>query len=76
MVSIVYMRILLVNLIILLSLNSCSTVSKVQEDDGWFPSPSQSEDNINWEYNKYNLLDSQDGSEDPNAKATIFKNKF
>jgi len=69
------MRVLLVNLIILLSLNSCSTVSKVQEEEGWFPIRND-EDSIDWSYNKYNMMDSSDGAQDPNIQSQIFKKKF
>ena len=72
---IVFMRVLLANLIVLLSLNSCTTVCRVQEQEGFLP-VRDCEDSITWEYNKYNLMDSPDGSQDPNLQKQIFKKKF
>lgn len=58
-------------IIILLSsiLSSCSTTDGVK----YSFLPTNQEDNINWEYNKYNLMDSSDGSKDPNAKIKIWR---
>jgi len=34
------------------------------------------EDSIDWGYNKYNMMDSPDGSDDPNAKIKIWGAKY
>jgi hypothetical protein len=57
-------------IIISILFSSCASVNK--DRYGFFPAPKEQEDSINWEYNKYNLMDSPDGSKDPTAKVGIW----
>ena len=59
-------------LIILSGIILASCVSVNNDRNGFFPQPRNQEDNISWEYNKYNLMDSPDGSTDPTAKIKIW----
>ena len=62
--------------IILISFLFCSCASYKQSDEGFFPAPGMDSDSQDRYNTKYNLLDSSDGSEDPNAQINIFKQKF
>ena len=50
---------------------SCSTVSHDP-----YTKNNMAEDSIDWGYNKYNMMDSPDGSNDPNAKIKIWGAKY
>lgn len=50
---------------------SCSNVSP-----GPYTKNNMAEDSIDWGYNKYNMMDSPDGSDDPNAKIKIWGAKY
>jgi len=50
---------------------SCSSVKQ-----GPYTKNNMAEDNIDWGYSKYNLLDSPDGSNDPNARIKIWGAKY
>jgi len=63
------------NLILLLLagivLCSCANVKQ-----GPYTRNNMAEDSIDWGYNKYNMLDTPDGSNDPNAKIKIWGAKY
>jgi hypothetical protein len=48
----------------------CSTTSQVSKDQGWLPS-GMAEDAQDYP-TKYNIMDSPDGSKNPNAQVNIF----
>lgn len=50
---------------------SCSSVKQ-----GPYSKNNMAEDSIDWGYSKYNLLDSPDGSNDPNARIKIWGAKY
>jgi hypothetical protein len=54
--------------IICMSLASCATVDSNRREE----LPRGNKQNSNYQYNKYNLLDSPDGSKDPTAKIKIW----
>lgn len=58
-----------------LLLTGCSN-TKVYKSEGFFPNPGMSEDAQDFYNSKYNLLDSSDGSDDPNASYKIYNKKF
>jgi hypothetical protein len=49
----------------------CASVDKVGEKEGWMPS-GMSEDAQDYP-TKYNMMDSPDGSKNPNAQVNIFR---
>jgi predicted small secreted protein len=51
-------------------LMGCSTTSQVGKDQGWLPS-GMAEDAQDYP-TKYNMMDSPDGSKNPNAQVRIF----
>ena len=51
-------------------LMGCSTTSQVGENQGWLPS-GMAEDAQDYP-TKYNMMDSPDGSKNPNAQVNIF----
>jgi hypothetical protein len=51
-------------------LMGCSTTSQVSKDQGWLPS-GMAEDAQDYP-TKYNMMDSPDGSKNPNAQVNIF----
>lgn len=51
-------------------LMGCASVDKVGEKEGWFPN-GMSEDAQDYP-TKYNMMDSQDGSRNPNAQVNVF----
>lgn len=55
-------------------LMGCSTTSQVGKDQGWFPSY-VAEDSQDYS-TKYNLMDSQNGSKNPNIEFKIFSLKY
>lgn len=57
--------------IMLMGLSSCSNVSQ-----GPYGKDNMAEDSIDWGYNKYNMMDSSDGSGDPNARIKIWGAKY
>lgn len=60
-----------------LVLGSCTSIKVENDRYGFFPKPGMSEDAQDRYYNsKYNLMDSSDGSGDPNAQLEVFKQKF
>ena len=64
-----------VNIFTLLSITGCANIP-VYKSEGFIPNPSMSEDAQDFYNSKYNLMDSNDGSNDPTASATIFNKKF
>jgi hypothetical protein len=52
----------------------CSTTSQVSKDQGWLPS-GMAEDAQDYP-TKYNMMDSPDGSNNPNVQANIFNIKY
>ncbi len=57
-------------IIISILFSSCASIDN--DRYGFFPTPKEQEDSVTWEYNKYNLMDSPDGRQDPNAKVKIW----
>jgi hypothetical protein len=55
-------------------LMGCSTISQVGKDQGWFPSGIE-EDSQDYS-TKYNMMDSPDGSRNPNIEFKIFSYKY
>jgi hypothetical protein len=55
-------------------LMGCSTTSQVSKDQGWLPS-GMAEDAQDYT-TKYNMMDSPDGSNNPNVQANIFNIKY
>ena len=55
-------------------LMGCSTTSQVGKDQGWLPS-GMAEDAQDYP-TKYNMMDSPDGSNNPNVQANIFNIKY
>jgi hypothetical protein len=51
-------------------LMGCSTTSQVSKDQGWLPS-GMAEDAQDYP-TKYNMMDSPDGSKNPNSQVNIF----
>lgn len=61
---------------ILISFIFCSCSITEKREDGFFPNSGLDEDAQDRSNTKYNLLDSNDGSQDPNINTTVFKQKF
>ena len=55
-----------------LILCSCSSVSVNNDRYGFFPGPGMNEDSQDRNNTKYNLMDSPDGRQDPNAKINVW----
>jgi hypothetical protein len=51
----------------------CANVSRVQEQEGWFP-VGMTEDNQDFYNSKYNTLDN--GYNDPNMNVKVFNTKY
>ena len=51
---------------------SCSSVNVNNDRYGFFPGPGMNEDSQDRNNTKYNLMDSPDGSKDPNAKINVW----
>jgi hypothetical protein len=56
-------------------LSGCASV-KQEGNYGFFPPPGMQEDAQDRYNSKYNLLDSSDGSEDPNANIKVWKAEY
>lgn len=62
-------------LLIPLIICSCTTVNE-HNNYGFFPAPGMDEDSQDRHNTKYNMMDSPDGSQDPNAHVKIWGTKY